>query len=775
MIHNRGDICIASRIVIKAGTSVVSTPDGYPSLSRIANIVENAARLLKEGKQVMIVTSGAVGVGKQRLSRQGIMHRTVSDLLSKKDVVGSSDIPASKGLISYNSACAAAGQLGLMSLYESMFSQLNISVSQILVTSSDFASPERRRNIQYVISQLLSLGIVPLLNENDAVSANQGYETFGCTFSDNDSLAALVAVETNAQLLVLLTDVAGVYDRPPSEDGAQIIDIFTEKTGFKAGQKSTQGRGGMGAKVGAALSAINGGVSAVVVAAGEDSGIIGKILRGDKVGTLFLPDAAIESAHALAHGGEHSIVKNGSSAQLQHAAGTDDAAVHSRSIEEVAQAVRAGSRQLQKASPACRTNMLNTLAQYIDERQTFILSENAVDLAAAEAHKVSLPLINRLKLTREKLNALSAGIRSIALQEDPIDQLLSRTEIAQDLVLDKVNTAIGVLLIIFESRPECLPQIAALALRSGNGLLLKGGKEAERSNAALSSIVADAIKDGSEGKVSTDVVSLVTSRNDIDSLLKLDHVIDLVIPRGSNALVSHIKNNTHIPVMGHADGVCHVYIDAEADLVKAERIVIDAKTDYPSACNAMETLLIHQKHVDSGAADKLLRALRASGVALFGGPEAVKQGLAEVPAADLHTEYSDLKLTVEVVGSLDTAVEHINTYSSGHTESIVTENKASAELFIKSIDSACVFHNASTRFADGYRFGLGAEVGISTGRIHARGPVGVEGLLTSKWLLRSSNSEGHTVSSFSAASAGKKRAADGSEVKYEYTHKKMKV
>lgn len=368
-------------------------------------------------------------------------------------VVGSSDIPASKGLITYNSACAAAGQLGLMSLYESMFSQLNIAVSQILVTSSDFASTERRRNIQYVISQLLSLGIVPLLNENDAVSANQGYETFGCTFSDNDSLAALVAVETNAQLLVLLTDVAGVYDRPPSEAGAQIIDIFTEKTGFKAGQKSTQGRGGMGAKVGAALSAINGGVSAVVVAAGDDSGIIGKILNGDKVGTLFLPDTAIENAHALVRG-ENSLVKNGSSAQLPHAASTDDHTVgHGRSIEEVAQAVRAGSRQLQKASAACRTNMLNKLAQYIDERQTFILSENAIDLAAAEAQyvflslptycnprayalcfvmlcifldfnrKVSLPLINRLKLTREKLNALSAGIRSIALQDDPIDQV----------------------------------------------------------------------------------------------------------------------------------------------------------------------------------------------------------------------------------------------------------------------------------------------------------------------------------------------------------------
>ena len=307
-------------------------------------------------------------------------------------MVGSSDIPASKGLISYNSACAAAGQLGLMALYESMFSQLNITVSQILVTSSDFASPERRRNIQYVISQLLALGIVPLLNENDAVSANQGYETFGCTFSDNDSLAALVAVETNAQLLVLLTDVAGVYDRPPNEEGAQIIDVFTENTGFKVGQKSTQGRGGMGAKVGAALSAIHGGVSAVVVAAGEDSGVIGKILNGDKVGTLFLPDAAIESANALARVKTPS--ENGTNTQVNQSSGEAQAQQQGRSIEEVAQAVRAGSRHLQSASAACRTSMLNKLAQYIDERQTFILSENAVDLAAAEARLVVIFLLS---------------------------------------------------------------------------------------------------------------------------------------------------------------------------------------------------------------------------------------------------------------------------------------------------------------------------------------------------------------------------------------------
>jgi delta-1-pyrroline-5-carboxylate synthetase len=264
-------------------------------------------------------------------------------------------------------------------------------------------------------------------------------------------------------------------------------------------------------------------------------------------------------------------------------------------------------------------------------------------------------------------------------------------------------------------------------------------------------------------------------------VLPADDCIDLVIPRGSNSLVSHIKANTRIPVMGHADGVCHVYVDSAADLNKAERIAVDAKTDYPSGCNAAETLLLHEDLVTSGAADRLLRVLRSRGVSLLGGTRAVELGLTEQAAADLHTEYGDLRMCVEIVASVDEAIAHINRHSSGHTEAIVTEDAAKAEAFIKRVDSACVFHNASTRFADGFRFGLGAEVGISTGRIHARGPVGVEGLLTTKWLLRSSNAEGHTVASFSASAAasangaettnGKKRCAE----KYEYTHKKIKI
>ena len=239
---------------------------------------------------------------------------------------------------------------------------------------------------------------------------------------------------------------------------------------------------------------------------------------------------------------------------------------------------------------------------------------------------------------------------------------MERTELAEGLILEKTACPIGLLLIIFESRPDCLPQISALAIRSGNALLLKGGKEAEHSNACLHRIIADTIESVSEGRVARDVVGLITSRSDIPSLLKMDEFIDLVIPRGSGSLVKYIKDNTRIPVMGHAEGICHIYVDREADSSKAMRIVVDAKTDYPSACNAAETLLLHADTVSSGFADSLLRSLRGAGVTLFGGPRAVKMGLTDNPAHAMNVEYGCLSMTVEVVESLEEAIEHIHQY-----------------------------------------------------------------------------------------------------------------
>eukprot|EP00602_Paraphysomonas_sp_CaronLab_P000444 CAMPEP_0185018868 /NCGR_PEP_ID=MMETSP1103-20130426/1548_1 /TAXON_ID=36769 /ORGANISM="Paraphysomonas bandaiensis, Strain Caron Lab Isolate" /LENGTH=719 /DNA_ID=CAMNT_0027548899 /DNA_START=78 /DNA_END=2234 /DNA_ORIENTATION=- len=714
-ISSRRDICNANRIVIKAGTSIVSTPLGYPSLPRIAHIVEHAADLVRAGKEVIIVTSGAVGVGKQKLRYQG-MNRASGKCFK---AINEADFLCPK---SYNAACAAAGQLGLMSLYSTMFDQHDIATSQLLLTSFDFASPDRCKNIQNVMEQLLRLGIVPLLNENDAVSANQGYELFGNTFSDNDSLASLVAGGMNADLLILLTDVDGVYDRPPSHPQARIINTYTHKTGFEVGDKSAQGRGGMGAKVDAALKAIDRGVKAVVIAAGGHPETIPRILKGETWGTLFLEahDEIEEDVICVSED-----FNPGENDQMQDCA--------MEQARAVAASAREGSRALQRVDSETRNLILLHIAELIDSKREEILAANQEDVDKATMEGISVQILKRLKLTKQKLDALVDGIRSISLQMEPLRKVLSRTNISDALVLDKVSCPIGVLLVIFEARPECLPQIAACAIRSGNGLVLKGGREAEKSNEIFHSIVTSAITLASGGKVPGGIVGLVTSRSDIPPLLKQDDVIDLVIPRGSSSLVRYIKDNTRIPVMGHAEGICHVYVDEAADINTAVAITVDSKVDYPSACNAAETVLFHRSTVDSGLATAVLNGLKGAGVEILGSEKVVGLGLADRRVEDFNTEYGDLAVSVEIVDSVHEAVSHIHKYGSAHTDCIVTQDKDTAEYFLQEVDSACVFHNASTRFADGYRFGLGAEVGVSTSRTGPRGPVGVEGLLSFKW------------------------------------------
>ena len=334
----------------------------------------------------------------------------------------------------------------------------------------------------------------------------------------------------------------------------------------------------------------------------------------------------------------------------------------------------------------------------------------------------------------------SAGARTIAGLPEPLGRPLARTQLAEGLELTRVASPLGVLLVIFESRPDALPQIAALCIRAGDGLILKGGKEAQKSNAALHAVVVAAC--AAEPSVGPGLVVSVTSRGAIDDLLRLDDCIDLVIPRGSNALVQHIQSNTRIPVLGHADGVCHVFVHASADPEMAIRLVVDSKTDYPAACNSMETLLLHAPTLGSGLAARIITALRAKDVTCYGGPRALEAGLDLPPVENMHAEYSALACCVEVVGSTEEAIAHVHAWGSGHTECIIAQDAESASAFLSGVDAACVFHNASTRFADGARFGLGAEVGIATGRLHARGPVGIEGLLTTRWLLRG---DGHVV------------------------------
>jgi len=501
---------------------------------------------------------------------------------------------------------------------------------------------------------------------------------------------------------------------------------------FKQTPKTITGRGGMSAKIDAARRAVKPGcmTQACIVASGADLDCIRSVFSpqydlsyGKPKGTLFVtPGSELEKQALL-------------ELEAETAANGDCISQEARNS---ATAARDEARKLQALPQEERTKILYTVAGALLEHEDELLKANALDLEAAQKDGTSIQLVSRLKLTKEKLTTLASGIKQIANQPDPLGVVKAKRELADGLELSLITVPIGVLMIIFESRPDSLPQISALALASGNGLLLKGGKEAVHSNAALHRVIGDAIESGSGGNVKRDIIALVTSRGQVADMLGLDDVIDLVIPRGSNALVSYIKANTRIPVLGHADGVCHVYVDKSAKSEDATKLVVDAKIDYPSACNAMETLLLHKDTIGNTVAMNVLMGLRRAGVKCLGGPRAMKMGICDVPAEQMKCEYGDLTCMVEVVENVDEAIDWIHKYGSGHTEAIVCEEGAEVgEEFLRRVDAACVFKNASTRFADGYRFGLGAEVGISTGRIHARGPVGVEGLLTTKWQLRS--------------------------------------
>ncbi|KAK9811960.1 hypothetical protein WJX73_003110 [Symbiochloris irregularis] len=583
------------------------------------------------------------------------------------------------------------------------------------------------------------MNVVPVFNENDAISkgAVQTKENSPkVPFWDNDSLAALLAIELNADLLMLMTDVNGLYTGAPSDPSSKIIHTYCPAIHdplIKFGQKSGGGRGGMTAKVDAAWLAADAGVT-TVIASGKGGDSILQVVSGQLVGTLFSHEGArsFQEQHDRKQAKQKKDKESGASKDAQPASGDETA-------RELAVAARDASRVLQNLSSEEREKILEKVAAELEKHEEQILAENEADVDAAEG-KIDDQLMNRLRLKPQKIKQLADGIRSIAKQTEPLRKVLSKMQIADGLVLEKLTSPIGVLLIIFEARPDALPQIAALAIRSGNGLLLKGGKEASRSNALLHKIIVEAVAEAAPS-VGKQLISLITTRQGVDDLLKLDDVIDLAIPRGGNALVSHIQHNTRIPVLGHADGICHLYVDARADIEMACSIAVDSKTDYPAACNAVEKILVHSELGRDGRLYQLQTALREAGVTMHGGKRSAKElGLTPCPS-DRH-EYGTNALTLELVDSMDEAIDHIHANGSSHTECIVTEDEALAEQFLRRVDSACVFHNATTRFADGYRFGLGAEVGISTSRIHARGPVGVEGLLTTKWVMRG---KGHTV------------------------------
>ena len=414
----------------------------------------------------------------------------------------------------------------------------------------------------------------------------------------------------------------------------------------------------------------------------------------------------------------------------------------------VAETTRQAAQTLASLSAEAKNRAIEAVAMALEANATAIVAANQADCDAAVADHLAKPLYGRLKLDRVKLEGAIAGLRDVARLPDPVGTVQIHRELDAGLVLTRRAVPLGVLGVIFESRPDAVMQISALAIKSGNGVILKGGREAVRSCTAL----VQAIKQGlAAAGVDPAVVQLLTTREETRALLDLEGYVDLIIPRGSNAFVRFVQENTRIPVLGHADGICQLYIDREADLEQAIAIALDAKTTYPSACNAIETLLIHQDMAATGL-PALVEALHQARVELRGDEAARQIVSALVPATedDWTTEYSDLILAIKVVASVEEAIAHINTYGSRHTEAIVTRNPATAAHFMERVDAAGVFHNCSTRFADGFRYGFGAEVGISTQKMPPRGPVGLEGLVTYKYQLVG---DGHVSSTYSGSDA----------------------
>lgn len=416
-------------------------------------------------------------------------------------------------------------------------------------------------------------------------------------------------------------------------------------------------------------------------------------------------------------------------------------------IREAAEKAKSASIRLSAAGSQVKNAALERIAGALEKDKAAIAAANRQDLAKAEAENLAAPLLKRLRFDEAKIDEAVAGLHSLIGLHDPVGVTLRAIELDEGLELYKVSCPIGVVGIVFESRPDALVQISSLCLKSGNAVLMKGGSEAARTNRILADIIG---RETLAVGIPAGWLHLLEARSEVAEMLALEDCLDLIIPRGSNEFVRHIMENTNIPVLGHADGICHIFIDSQADLDMAVRITVDSKTQYVAVCNAAETLLVH-KDIAAAVLPGLKAALEQKEVEIRGCDETRR--LIDVKAAteeDWRTEYLDLILAVKIVASLDEAIDHINRYGSRHTDVIVTADRQRGLRFMNYVDSANVFTNCSSRFSDGFRYGLGAEVGIGTGKIHARGPVGLEGLVIYKWLLIGN---GNVVADYSGKNA----------------------
>ena len=676
----RGALNSCRRIVVKVGTKAISSQEGGLDIAVLEDICAQIANLHDSGKEVMLVSSGAIATGKAKLCMR-----------------------EEKLAMNMQQASAAVGQSLLMEQYNACFRKRGKTVAQLLLTQDDFKDEKRLANLRSTISALFALRAIPIVNENDAVATDELDASSGKSeklFGDNDVLSSLVAANAGAGALIVLSNVEGLL----GSDGKAIpfVKDIESASLLDSGSRSAGGRGGLPAKLAAMKNATENGIAAVI-ASGKENGVIARIISGEAVGTLFAPGAPRQKAAAPGHAGR------------------------------LAESAKAAGNALAGTSGERRKAALAAAAALIAQGKAAILEANRLDLQEAQKSGASEAFLSRLKLSESGIACLSSTLQNVAALEAPAREI-SSWKMENGLVIRKVRVPLGAICVIFESRPDVVVEASALAIKSGNAIVLKGGKEASRTNAALAGILQQALKQA--GIVPEAVQLFNGSRDGLGELLSRSDCIDLVVPRGGEGLISFVAKNSRAPVICAGGGNCHLYVHEDADLAMAAGIAVNAKAQKPSACNAIETLLVHEKAAAKFlpiAAKKLaengveLRCCEKS-LAIIGGRNAKP-----ATEADFATEFLSLVLAVKVVSSLDEAAAHINRYGTRHSEAIITESKSAYEKFARDVDAAAVYWNASTRFSDGGQFGFGAELGISTQKLHVRGPMGLDALYTYKY------------------------------------------
>ncbi len=688
-----------SRLVIKIGSNVLTRADGKLDVTRMSALVDQVAWLRQQGYEVILVSSGAVACGRRELQ---VEHEL--------------------GSVEQRQLFSALGQVKLIGLYYDLFREFHIHVGQVLTMKENFEPGEQFENQRACMRVMLENGVLPIVNENDTVCVTE------LMFTDNDELSGLIAQMMEADTLILLSNIDGIYTGHPDDPQSQLIRTVapgTDLSQYIRTEKSAFGRGGMHSKYTTASQVQAAGIR-VIIANGERENILIDLMeRPEQVPfTEFMTDSPREGRLAgaeTADGNKADACSVDFAPSLTGRAGRASA--------------RMAAKSLALLSDEQRNTILLAVADAIVAQQERILKANAEDLLKMDP---SNPLYDRLQLTPSRLEGIAADMRNVASLPSPLGHITKEKTLPNGLRLCRVSVPFGVIGMIYEARPNVTFDVFSLCFKSGNACVLKGGRDADCSNREAVALIHEVLR---QFDISTDVVTLLPATHEATAeLLNAVGDVDLCIPRGGRRLIDFVRDHARIPVIETGAGVVNTYFDIEGDVVMGTAIIHNAKTRRVSVCNALDTLLIHEARL---ADLPELVAPMAASVTLYADEQAFASLDGHYPTERLQhatpdsfgTEYMDYKLAVKTVKSLDEALTHIDAYGSGHSEAIITNNAVTAQRFQTQVDAACVYWNAPTSFTDGAQFGLGAEIGISTQKLHARGPMALEEITTYKWLI----------------------------------------